>query len=131
MDDDLVKHAAASVKWGAYNVRSELGTELAESVYEEALTHELEQRGMQVQRDVSVPIAYRKKRLDAGYNIDILVEDAVVVDVLSKSSIDETDVKRLETCLKLTKKTAGVLINFGDRDADRSIIQIQNDSPIN
>lgn len=65
---------------GAMKVHTALGPGLLESAYETCLAHELRKRGLICQTQVVLPIEYGGMRLDAGYRIDLLVEDVVIVE---------------------------------------------------
>jgi len=59
----------------AFTVHTELGPGLLESAYEECLRYELIQMGLHVERQKALPLVYKEVRLDAGYRLDLLVED--------------------------------------------------------
>ncbi len=65
----------------AIEVHKNLGPGLLESAYEECLVFELRDKGLKTERQVAVPVVYRDIKLDCGYRIDILVEDAVVIEL--------------------------------------------------
>ena len=65
----------------AMKVHSELGPGLLESAYAACLRHELIKRGLKVAAEVPVPVVYDGIRLDAGYKLDLLVENTVVVEL--------------------------------------------------
>jgi len=67
----------------AYEVNSHLGPGLLESTYEACLEKELTDVGLKVQRQVSLPVVYKDIKLDAGYRIDLLAEDKVVLELKS------------------------------------------------
>jgi len=67
----------------AYTVHSALGPGLLESAYEECLYYELKQAGLRVEKQKALPLEYKEIRLDAGYRIDLLVENKVVIELKS------------------------------------------------
>ena len=69
------------VRGAIYDVYKELGPGLLESVYEEALCYELEQRGLKVERQLEVPIRYKGNELKTALRLDVLVEDKVIVEL--------------------------------------------------
>lgn len=83
-----------------------------ESVYEVLLAHELKQRGLKVERQLPVPIAYEGIRFEQGYQLDLLVENKVIVEVKSIEEIVGVHKKQLLTYLRLKDKRLGLLINF-------------------
>ncbi|QDT71526.1 hypothetical protein I41_06840 [Lacipirellula limnantheis] len=83
-----------------------------ESVYESCLVQELTRRGLKCQRQVPVDIEYEGLRIDGGLRIDLLVEDAVVVELKAVDEMIPVFEAQLLTYLKLAKKRLGFLVNF-------------------
>lgn len=102
-----------SVVDAALAVHIELGPGLLESVYEAALAFELTERGLAVRRQVALPVVYKGVRIDDGFRIDLLVEEAVIVEVKSIEKLAPVHKKQLLTYLRLTDLRVGLLINFG------------------
>jgi GxxExxY protein len=96
----------------AIEVHKELGPGLMESAYEECLCHELSNRGLAFQRQVSLPIKYKKVKLDCGYRMDLVVENTVVLELKAVDEIHPLHEAQLLTYLKLSKMPIGLLINF-------------------
>lgn len=96
----------------AMAVHKALGPGLLESAYEACLAYELRSRGMQVVQKAELPIAYREVRVDAGYRMDLVVEDAVVVELKSVDEVAPIHKAQLLTYLKLSGHKVGLLINF-------------------
>jgi len=96
----------------AIEVHRILGPGLLESVYEEALCHELHLRGVQFTRQQSVPIPYKGIALGTDLRLDLLVEDKVIIDLKAKESIVAIDRSKLLTYLRLSDKRLGLIINF-------------------
>jgi len=96
----------------AIEVHRELGPGLLESTYEECLCFELSERDIQFQRQSILPVAYKGRRLDCGYRLDILVADTVVVEVKSVAKLESVHEAQLLTYLRLGGWRAGLLINF-------------------
>ncbi len=96
----------------AYKVHSTLGPGLLESVYEKCLIYELKVRGIKFWEQVDIPIIYGGLNIDAGLRIDIMVEDAVVVEIKATEQHHPLYEAQLLTYLKPTKKRLGLLINF-------------------
>jgi GxxExxY protein len=67
----------------AIAVHRRLGPGLLESAYEECLSFELESEGLNVKRQIPVPIVYKEKKLEYGYRIDVLVEERVLLELKS------------------------------------------------
>src|SRR6185369_16395432 len=87
------------------------GPGLLEDVYEEALCHELELRGLEVQRQIPVPIDYKGRRLKKNLKLDLLVNGAIIVEVKSVDDYHEIFQAQLLTYLRLTNKHLGLVIN--------------------
>jgi len=96
----------------AIEVHKILGPGLLEAVYEECLCIELESRSIKVHRQFEVPIEYKRNVLDAGYRLDLLVNNEIVVELKACDHILPIHEAQLLTYLKLTGKKVGLLINF-------------------
>ena len=93
-------------------VHSLLGPGLMESTYEVCLKHELQQRRYFVESQVTLPVLYDGVLIDAGYRIDLLVEDKVIVELKAVDKLLPLYEAQLLTYLKLSKLKVGLLINF-------------------
>lgn len=96
----------------AYDVHSALGPGLLERVYEECLFYELEENGLSVTRQEEMPIEYKGIEIEAGYRIDLLVEDKIVLELKAVAELHPIHTAQLFTYLKLSKCKIGYLINF-------------------
>ena len=96
----------------AFKVHKQLGPGLLESTYRLCLVHELKLRGLQVQQEVSLPVEYEGIKLDAGYRIDILVENEIILELKTVDSLLAIHQAQLLSYLKHSKKKLGFLINF-------------------
>lgn len=85
---------------------------MLESVYEKCLKHELVKRGLRVETQVWVPVIYDGVKIEGGYKIDLLVEDAVVVELKVVEQILDVHKAQLLSYLKLSDRRVGLLINF-------------------
>lgn len=99
----------------AIEVHRTLGPGLLESIYHSALFHELVLRGLNVRKEVRLPIQYKGIQLDGFLRIDLLVNDEVIVEIKSVKSIDEVHRAQILTYLKLSKIRVGLLLNFNER----------------
>ncbi len=97
----------------AYRVHVALGPGLLESVYEVALSHEIEKRGLKAERQVAVPLEYDGIRFDEGFGADIFVEEEVIVELKAVEKVLPVHKKQVLTYLRLTNSRLGLLINFG------------------
>ena len=98
---------------GAIEVHRALGPGLLESTYEVCLIHELRKRGLRVEKQVAVAVVYDSIKLDAGYRIDLLVENEIIVELKSVERIHPMHEAQVISYLKLSQKKIGLLINFG------------------
>ncbi len=114
------------IRGAVYDVYKELGPGLLESVYEEALCFELEQRGLTVERQVQVPIKYKGNVLKTELRLDVLVENQVIVELKSVEEMKKVFAKQLLTYLRLMDKRVGLLVNFNTDDILSSIKRIVN-----
>ncbi len=105
----------------AYKVHSELGPGLLESTYEICLEYELREEGLKVEKQKALPVVYQGIKMDAGYRIDLLVEDEIVVELKSVEILAPIHEAQLLTYLKLAKKKLGLLINFNVIDLKKGI----------
>ena len=96
----------------AFAVHKALGPGLLESVYEACLAEELQQAGLAVERQTSIPISYGKVRMDVGYRLDLLVERAVVVEIKSIDALASIHTAQVLTYLRFSGVRLGYLINF-------------------
>jgi GxxExxY protein len=124
----------------AMTVHSELNWGLLEPVYQEALHLELQERGIENEREKEIDIYYKKRLLDKKYKMDIIVGD-IIIELKSVTSL--TPAHRAQICnyLRLTQKPLGLLINFGeesligerwayDEDTNECFIVDRNMEPI-
>lgn len=96
----------------AFEVHKELGPGLLESIYEECLCEEIRNKGLKVEDQVYLPLVYKGKKLNKNFRIDILVEDAIVLEIKSAIDIYTVDEAQLVSYMKLADKRLGYLLNF-------------------
>ena len=114
------------IRGAIYDVYKALGPGLLESVYEEALVFELEQRGLKVERQKQVPVIYKGNLLKSELRIDLLVEDKVIVELKSVEEMKKVFSKQLLTYLRLMCKRVGLLVNFNTDNILQSIHRVIN-----
>jgi len=114
------------VRGAIYDVYKELGPGLLESVYEEALIFEIRQRGLNVERQVKVPVVYKGNVLETDLRLDLIVEDKVIVELKSVEEMKKVFAKQLLTYLRLMNKKVGLLVNFNTDNILTSITRIVN-----
>jgi len=110
----------------AVQIHRELGPGLLETVYEVVLAHELRHMGLQVARQVSIPIEYQGLRFDEGFRADLVVQDKVIVELKCIEKLNNAHKKQVLTYLRLTDKRLGYLLNFANPLMKQGITRIVN-----
>jgi len=98
---------ARAVVDAGFKVHKTLGPDLLETVYELCLARELELRGLVVMRQVSLPVVYEGLEIDGAFRIDLLVNDALIVEVKAVDALARVHEAQLLTYLKFEPE-AGV-----------------------
>jgi GxxExxY protein len=117
---------SSKVIGAAIEVHKQLGPGLLESTYEACLLYELEEQGLEVKRQMALPIVYKKVKLNAGYRIDLLIENKVIVEIKSVEALADIHTAQLLTYLKLKDLKLGLLINFNEVLLKNGIRRIVN-----
>jgi GxxExxY protein len=110
----------------AFKVHTELGPGLLESAYEECLFYELKQDGLLVEKQKALPLVYHEVKLDAGYRIDLLVENKVIIEIKAVECFTDVHTAQVLTYLKLSKCKVGLLINFNVKSLKEGIKRLIN-----
>lgn len=121
-----INEISYQIRGAIYDVYKTLGPGLLESVYEDVLCFELQQRGLKVERQIHVPIVYKGNVLKTELRLDILVEDEIIVELKSVEEMKKVFGKQLLTYLRLLDKRLGLLVNFNTDDILKSIHRIAN-----
>ena len=103
------------------------GPGLLESIYESSLCHELSLRGLQIQRQLYVPVKYKNVVVREPLCLDILVENKVIIEIKATEKENSIHQAQLLTYLRLTGMKLGLLINFGNISAKDGIKRVVND----
>ncbi len=103
---------ATQIVDAAYSVHSNLGPGLLESVYEQCLSYEFDDRQLVYQRQLVQPVTYRERQIDAAFRLDFLVESAIVLEVKAVEVLVKVHTSQLLTYMKLGGYRLGFLINF-------------------
>jgi len=114
ISSEKMEAIAKAVVDAAYKVHTTLGPGLLESVYEVCLLHELMKRGFRVERSVAVPVMYDNVEIQKAFEIDLLVEGCIIVELKSIEVILQKHKSQLLTYLKLAGCRLGFLINFNE-----------------
>ena len=96
----------------AYKVHKELGPGLLEKVYEVCLAHEISKAGLDVKRQIDLPIIYDGIEFSEGLRLDLLVENTVIIEIKAVEIINPAWQAQIISHLKMLKKDLGFLINF-------------------
>ncbi|HEY4690981.1 MAG TPA: GxxExxY protein [Anaerolineae bacterium] len=102
---------AASISGGRMDIE-EVAKNIVESAYQHCLAHELRKRNLRLDCEAPLPIVYDGERIDAGYRIDMLVEDCVVVENKAVDQVLPIHEAQLLTYLKLRNCRLGFLLNW-------------------
>ena len=125
--EELTEHenrVSKAVLDAAFAVHNHLGPGLLENVYEICLMHELQKAGHQVRRQISVPVIYDRIKMEAGFRLDLLVDEAVVVECKAVDELHPVTTSQVFTYLKLTGKRLGLVINFNVKLLQKGIRRV-------
>ena len=96
----------------AFTVHTQLGPGLLESAYEACLFYEIIQLGLEVERQVAMPLIYKEIKMETGYRLDLLVQKKVIIEVKAVETFTDVHIAQMITYLKLSNCKIGLLINF-------------------
>ncbi len=109
MDDEVIGKLILD---SAMKIHTVLGPGLLESAYEACMAHELMKCGLDVKRQVAMPLKYDGIELDIGYRLDLFVSDSVIVEIKAAEKFLPIHTAQLLTYLRLSKRRLGFLLNF-------------------
>ncbi len=109
-----------------FKIHKEIGPGLFESVYEIILDHLLREKGLNVERQVSIPIKYQSIIFNEGFKADMIVEKKVVLELKSVEKISDIHKKQLNTYLRLTGCKLGYILNFNETLMKDGIVRVVN-----
>ena len=107
-------------------VHRELGPGLLESVYEEVLAYELENRGLTVERQRGIEVEWDGQNLGKGFVADLVVNSKVIIELKSVQKVEPVHFKQLLTYLRLSEMKLGLLINFNETLIKNGIKRVVN-----
>jgi GxxExxY protein len=113
----------------AFEVHTKLGPGLLESVYETVLAAVLRRRGLQIERQVPVPIRFDDILFDEGFRADLIVEGKVILELKSVEATAPVHKTQVLTYIRLADKRLGLLINFGAPLIKDGITRLVNGLP--
>ncbi|TLX72646.1 GxxExxY protein [Labilibacter sediminis] len=108
----------------AFNIHSDLGPGLLESAYEECLFYELKQAGLKVEKQKALPLVYKDVILDAGYRVDLLVEDKIIIELKAVEALADIHLAQILTYMKLADCHLGLLVNFNVKHLKQGIKRV-------
>lgn len=109
---DFEEEIGTAVVHAAFTIHKELGPGLLERIYEVCMEHELKKTGLEVKRQVNIPISYDGIWFDEGLRLDLLIEDRVIVELKAVDVVNPVWEAQIISHLKLSKLSLGYLINF-------------------
>ena len=124
-----VNEVSGTIIGAAIAVHRVLGPGLLESAYETCLAYELGQRGINFERQKSLPVTYREVKLEAGYRLDLLVDGSVIVEVKAVERLLPIHDAQLISYLRLSGCSLGLLINFNVRLLKNGVRRLVNNYP--
>jgi GxxExxY protein len=110
-----IERVATQIVDAAFKIHEKLGPGLLESAYQVVMIYELKKRGLRVQMEVPLPVMYEEVHLDAGYRLDLIVNECVIVELKAVERVLPVHQAQLLTYLKLTGYRLGILINFNTK----------------
>jgi GxxExxY protein len=117
---------ATKILDAAFPLHTLLGPGLLESVYEQTLAYELNEIGLKVLTQVPEPLVYKEIKFEAGFRLDLLVENKVIVEIKSIENLAPVHFAQTLTYLRLADKKLGLLINFNSKYLKDGIHRIVN-----
>ncbi|NNL75889.1 MAG: GxxExxY protein [Desulfobacterales bacterium] len=111
----------------AIDVHKALGPGLLESAYEECICHELSLISLSLERQKPLALWYKGINLDCGYGLDVVVEEAIILELKSCEKIEPIHKAQLLTYLKLSGFKLGLLLNFNVTLMRDGIVRIVNE----
>jgi len=109
----------------AIEVHRIIGPGLIESIYENALCHELSLRGMSYEQQIETDVFYKGKVIK-GQRIDLIIESEIVIEVKSVSRVHEVVFAQILSYLKVTGLKRGLILNFGEKRLVDGIRRVSN-----
>lgn len=127
MTQEGVNNLAYRIVGCAIEVHKHLGAGLLESIYEECLSHEMQAKGLFVQRQVEVPVTYKGLEMRHPLRLDLLVNDVIIVEIKAIEGLLPVHKAQLLSYMKLAAKPKGLLINFFTDNITKSVIPLVNE----
>jgi GxxExxY protein len=121
-----INKLSSKIIGAAIEVHKALGPGLLESAYEDCICHEMGFLKLSFERQKLLPVVYKRVKLDCGYRLDIVVENAIILELKSCEKIEPIHRAQLLTYLKLSGLNLGLLLNFNVPVMRDGIVRIVN-----
>ena len=121
-----INKLSSKIIGAAIEVHKTLGPGLLESSYEQCLCYELNLQGLSFKSQKPLPVVYKGKRLDCGYRLDIVVDNAIILELKACETILQIHKAQLLTYLKLSDLHLGLILNFNVPVMRDGIVRIVN-----
>ena len=121
-----INELSSRIIGAAIEVHKALGPGLLESAYAECICYELSIGGLSLERQKPLAVQYKGINLDCGYRLDVVVEDAIILELKSCEKIEPIHKAQLLTYLKLSGFKLGLLLNFNVTLMREGIVRIVN-----
>ena len=126
---ESIEAVAKDIVDAAFKVHKEFGPGLLESAYQQCHAYELRKRGREVLTEVVLPIIYDGQKIEAGYRIDMIVDDLIIVENKTVETILPIHIAQLITYLKFKDYRLGFLINWNVKLIKNGIVRVANGMP--
>jgi GxxExxY protein len=103
---------AKQVFESALSIHRTLGPGLLESTYQECLYHEIQEKGIHIEKEKPLPVIYKEIDLEVGYRIDLMIENKFIIEIKAVDALNDVHLAQVLTYLKLSNCKLGMLINF-------------------
>ena len=121
-----INQLSSKIIGAAIEVHKVLGPGLLESAYEKCLCHELKLRGLSFDNQKPLPLVFKGEKLDCGYRLDIVVDNAIILELKSCEKIEPIHKAQLLTYLKISGLPLGLVLNFKVPVMRDGIVRIVN-----
>jgi GxxExxY protein len=128
-EKDRLDQITRRIIGAAIEVHRHLGPGLLESAYETCLAYELKQLGFRVEQQKPLPVVYKDVKLDCGYRLDLVVEDAIILEVKAIEQLAPIHDAQLLSYLRISGLKVGLLMNFHVRVLKNGLKKIVNEFP--
>ena len=122
-----INQLSSKIIGAAIEVHRALGPGLLESSYQKCLCHELRLRGLSFEDEKPLPLVYKGEKLDCGYKMDLVVENAIIVELKSCEKLKPIHKVQILTYLKLSNLKVGLLLNFNVPLMRDGIVRVVNE----